>query len=100
MQIAEVWVYLIGFTSSRNRTLICGPTGCSGDCDGHPPGTIICNYDSSCVGSLIASIESPKEGDIFFAGIDPVPFEGSASGGSKPYNYSWDLGNGVTKTGV
>ncbi|MHC1611313.1 MAG: PKD domain-containing protein [Candidatus Methanospirareceae archaeon] len=82
-----------------NRTLICGPTGCTGNCDGQPPGTIRCKYDDSCVGSLTASIVSPKDGDIFFAGIDPVPFEGSASGGSKPYTYSWDLGNGITKTG-
>ena len=94
-----MWVYLIGFTSPRNRTLICGPSGCSGDRDGHSPGAIICEYDDSCVGSLTASIVSPKDGDIFFAGIDPVPFEGSASGGSKPYTYSWDLGNGHTETG-
>ena len=86
-----MWVYLIGFTSSRNRTLICGPTGCSGDCDGHPPGTIICEYDESCVGSLTASIENPPNGSHFFTGY-PITFNGSASGGSKPYNYSWDLG--------
>jgi len=67
LQIAEVWVYLIGFTSSRNRTLICGPSGCSGDCDGHPPGTIICEYDESCVGSLTASIENPPNGSHFFS---------------------------------
>jgi len=85
-----VWVYLI-FTSSRNRTLICGPSGCSGDCDGHPPGTIICEYDDSCVGSLIASIENPPNGSHFFTGY-PITFNGSASGGSKPYTYSWDLG--------
>jgi len=28
---------------------------------------------------------------IFFTGY-PITFNGSASGGSKPYNYSWDLG--------
>jgi len=86
-----VWVYLIGFTSPRNRTLICGPSGCSGDCDGHPPGTIICEYDDSCVGSLTASIENPPNGSHFFTGY-PITFNGSASGGSKPYTYSWDLG--------
>jgi len=93
-----VWVYLIGFTSPRNRTLICGPSGCSGDCDGHPPRTIICEYDDSCVGSLTASIENPPNGSHFFTGY-PITFNGSASGGSKPYTYSWDLGNGITKTG-
>ena len=86
-----MWVYLIGFTSPRNRTLICGPSGCSGDCDGHPPGTIICEYDDSCVGSLTASIENPPNGSHFFTGY-PISFNGSASGGSKPYTYSWDLG--------
>jgi len=74
-----------------NRTLICGPSGCSGDCDGHPPGTIRCKYDATCVGSLTASIENPPNGSHFFTGY-PITFNGSASGGSKPYNYSWDLG--------
>ena len=49
-----------------NRTLICGPPGCSGDCDGNPPGTIRCKYDDSCVGSLTASIENPPNGSHFF----------------------------------
>jgi len=93
-----VWVYLIGFISSRNRILICGPSGCSGDCDGYPPGTIRCKYDESCVGSLTASIESPSNGDIFFTG-DTITFIGNASGGSGSYTYSWDLGNGDTRTG-
>ena len=59
-----------------NRSQTCGPTGCTGDCDGQPAGATQCKYDASCGGTLTASIENPKNGDSFLAGVPPpINFE-------------------------
>ena len=89
----------VGSCNATQMNQTCGPLGCTGNCDGQPPGATQCIDHPSCGGSLTAIIERPSNGDIFFAG-DTITFEGKASGGSGSYTYSWDLGNGVTKTGV
>jgi len=45
-------------------------------------------------GSLVADANGPYEG---MAG-EPVQFFGNAFGGSAPYSWSWDFGDGVTST--
>ena len=84
----------VGSCSATQMNQTCGPTGCSGNCDGQPAGVTRCIDHTSCGGPLTASIESPSNGDVFFAGIDTITFIGNASGGSGSYTYSWDLGNG------
>ena len=89
----------VGSCSATQMNQTCGPTGCSGNCDGQPAGATRCINHTSCGGPLTASIESPSNGDVFFAGIDTITFIGNASGGSGSYTYSWDLGNGDIRTG-
>ena len=88
----------VGSCSATQMNQTCGPPGCSGNCDGQPPGATQCIDHSSCGGSLTAIIERPSNGDIFFTG-DTITFIGNASGGVGAYHYFWDLGNGDTRTG-
>jgi len=89
----------VGSCNATQMNQTCGPTGCTGNCSGQPPGATQCINHPSCGGSLTAIIENPSDGDIFFAGVDTITFEGNASGGVGAYHYFWDLGNGDTRTG-